>query len=172
MGPVPLDCAVWGNKFTADWDDKQGTYRHPKETAMPGRILERKALTGSEIGSIESDAYRKSTTLPHAELAAYVLENVPAQLATAAVGLRDARTVRAWAEGREIKENEAAHKLQVLFRVVYALVETYGRHVAAAFLRGSSPSLGDRAPLAVLATSPAAEAEPSILSALRALLEG
>ena len=133
---------------------------------------EHKTLTGKAIGAIEAEAVRNAMTWTHADQAGYVLEHVPAQLATAAVGLRDTRTVRAWADGREIKENEAAHKLQVLFRVVYAICETYGKHVAAAFLRGSNPSLNDRSPLAVLATSPAAEAEPLILSALRALLEG
>jgi len=131
-----------------------------------------KTVTGEDIRKVEANAYLYSTTWAPRETATYVLERIPVQLATAAVGLRDARTVRAWAEGGAIKENEVAHKLQVLFRVVYALAETFGPHVAAAFLRGSNPTLGDRAPMAVLATSPAADAETAVLSALHGLLEG
>lgn len=130
------------------------------------------ALSGRDIEQVEAAAYKFSTTWEPAAMAGFVLDNVPVQLATAAVGLRDARTLRAWADGREIKESEAAHKLQILFRVVHAIVNTYGKHVAAAFLRGTNPALGARAPMAVLATSSAAEAEPAILSALHGLLEG
>ena len=61
------------------------------------------------------------------------------------------------------------HRLQALFRVTYALKERYGSAVAAAFLRGSNPMLGNKAPMTILANDSPADAEEAIIAAVEAL---
>ncbi|HEX9888841.1 MAG TPA: hypothetical protein VGA69_05150 [Nitriliruptorales bacterium] len=99
------------------------------------------------------------------------MEAIGARMATAAVGLRDVRAVRAWIRGGDIKQAAAEQRLQELFQVVWAISERYSPAVAAAFVRGTNPYLGDRAPLIVLADEPPEKSGPAILAAARHLLE-
>lgn len=101
--------------------------------------------------------------------ARYVLDAVGARLAAAALGLRDTRTVTSWAGGGPIKGPDQEHRLQALFRVVFAVSERFSPAVAAAFLRGSNPLLNNRAPLTVLSTEPPADAEMAAIAAVEAL---
>ena len=55
--------------------------------------------------------------------------------------------------------------------MVWAVAEAYSPAVAAAFLRGTNPHLGDRAPLVVLAEEPPDKAGPAMLAAARRLIE-
>ena len=92
------------------------------------------------------------------------------RLAAAALGLKDTRTLSSWARGGPVRSAEGEHRLQVLFRVVTALTDAFSPAVAAAFLRGSNPTLGDQAPMIVLAEEPPTAAESQLLSAVEALL--
>lgn len=116
-------------------------------------------------------ACKLAVTTPPREQADFLVDAIGARMVTAAVGLRDARAVRAWARGGDIKEAAAEQRLQELFQVVWAISERYSPAVAAAFVRGSNPYLGDRAPLVVLADEPPEKAGPAILAAARHLLE-
>jgi len=116
-------------------------------------------------------ACKRAVVTSSAEQARFVLETVGARTATAAVGLRDARAVRGWARGQRIKQSDAQQRLQELYQVVWAVTEAYSPAVAAAFLRGTNPHLGDRAPLVVLAEGPPDKAGPALLAAARRLIE-
>lgn len=116
-------------------------------------------------------ACKLAVTTPSQEQAQFVVDAIGARMVTAAVGLRDARAVRAWARGGEIKEAAAERRLQELFQVVWAISKAYSPTVAAAFMRGTNPYLGDRAPLVVLADEPPDQAGPALLAAARHLLE-
>ncbi len=115
-------------------------------------------------------AYKRSVHTPPAEQAGFVLQVLGGRLAAASLGLKDTRTLGSWARGGLIKGVDAEHRLQVLFRVTTAIEQAFTPAVAAAFLRGSNPVLGDRAPLLVLADDPPGEAEPRLVAALEALL--
>lgn len=117
-------------------------------------------------------ACKLAVTTSTAEQARFLVETIGARMATAAVGLRDARAVRAWARGSDIKQPVVAQRLQELYQVVWAVSERYSPAVAAAFLRGTNPRLGDRAPLVVLADDVPEEAGPALLAAARRLIEG
>lgn len=116
-------------------------------------------------------ACKRAVMTSSEEQARFVIETVGARIATAAVGLRDARAVRGWARGQQIKHSDARQRLQELYQVVWAVAETYSPAVAAAFLRGTNPHLGDRAPLVVLAEEPPDKAGPALLAAARRLIE-
>lgn len=115
-------------------------------------------------------AHKQSVTWPVPTQARYVIDALGPRLVTASLGLRDGRTVPSWSAGGPIKSEVAAHRLQILFRVTYAVAEAFSPSVAAAFLRGTNPALGDQAPLAVLATEPPDRSEQQLLSAVEALL--
>jgi hypothetical protein len=115
-------------------------------------------------------AHKQSVRVPPEEQAVFVQEILGSRLAAAALGLRDTRTLSSWARGGPIRGADSEHRLQVLFRIVTAVVDMFSPAVAAAFLRGSNPALGDRAPLIVLADEPPVQAEPRLLAAVEALL--
>ena len=116
-------------------------------------------------------ACKRAVMTSSEEQARFVIETVGARIATAAVGLRDARAVRGWARGQHIKHSHAQQRLQELYQVVWAVAEAYSPAVSAAFLRGTNPHLGDRAPLVVLAEDPPDKAGPALLAAARRLIE-
>lgn len=118
-----------------------------------------------------SGAYKDSVRLGRPEQADYVYRVLGGRLAAAAVGLKDTRTLQSWARGGPIKSEDHEHRLQLLYRVTTAIERIYTPAVAAAFLRGSNPMLQDRAPMLVIADTPAAEAEPQVLAAAEALLD-
>ena len=117
------------------------------------------------------EACKRAVTLNPQEQAAYLIDTVGARMVTAAVGLRDARAVRAWARGQGIKQPDVEQRLQELYQIVWAVAEAYSPAVAAAFLRGTNPHLGDRAPLVVLADGDPMTVGPALLAAARALIE-
>jgi hypothetical protein len=82
------------------------------------------------------------------------------------VGLSDARPVRTWAEGGAIREDNET-RLRLLYRVARSVQIAYDEETARAFLRSTSPYLGDRAPLQIVAEADATRA----LEATRAFLE-
>jgi hypothetical protein len=114
-------------------------------------------------------AQKLSVQVSSEEQARYVVDAVGSRLAAAALGLRDTRTVNSWAHGGPIKGPLHEHRLQALFRVTYAVKERYGPAVAAAFLRGSNPALGNRAPMTVLANESPADAEQATIAAVETL---
>lgn len=127
--------------------------------------------TSRQVEDLIERACKLAITTPPCEQAEFVMEAIGARMVTAAVGLRDARAVRAWARGGDIKQAAAEQRLQELFQVVWAISERYSPAVAAAFVRGTNPYLADRAPLVVLADEPPEKGGPAILVAARHLLE-
>lgn len=116
-------------------------------------------------------AHKGSVTLPAAEQARFVQGVLGGRLAAACLGLKDTRTLNSWAGGGPIKGADHRHRLQALYRVAAAVEAAFGPAVAAAFLRGSNPTLGDRAPMLVLADDPPAQAESRVVAAVEALLD-
>lgn len=122
-----------------------------------------------DVTGIEQEAYKLS--LGDAQgLTCYLLGTIGQRRTTAAVGLKDARTVKAWAAGTaQVREAAVEVRLRALYRAVWMITEAYAAATAAAWLESTSPYLGDRSPLVVLAQS---EDETAFLAAARALLEG
>ncbi|HUF32567.1 MAG TPA: antitoxin Xre/MbcA/ParS toxin-binding domain-containing protein [Acidimicrobiales bacterium] len=111
-------------------------------------------------------AYKESVQRSAVQIAAQLLEMVGQRIAAVGVGLSDARPIRAWAAGGEIRsDNEEG--LRLLYRVARSIQLVYDEETARAFLRSSSPFLGDRSPLEVVAEGDAR----AVLEAVRAFLE-
>lgn len=125
---------------------------------------------GSIVDVIE-EACKRAVMTSSQEHAQFLIPAIGARITTAAVGLRDARAVRGWARGQRVKQAAAQQRLQELYQVVWAVSQAYSPAVAAAFLRGTNPHLGDRAPLVVLAEDPPDKAGPAVLAAARHLIE-
>ena len=119
---------------------------------------------------IMESAHKDSIRVPADEQAQFVQERLGSRLAAASIGLKDTRTLSSWARGGPVRSEDGLHRLQVLFRVTRVLDEAFGPAVAAAFLRGSNPSLGGRAPMIVLADTAPDASEELLLSALEAIL--
>ena len=119
-------------------------------------------------------AYKESVTREPWDQVSYLLDHLGPRFTTASLGVTDARTVKRWRDERaEPRDRTAAARLQLLFRIVYAIVETYGRpSVAAGFLRSANPQLDDEAPMLLLADSDPVEVQRPLLAAVRAFLEG
>jgi hypothetical protein len=119
-------------------------------------------------------AYKQAVTLPAWEQVGWLLDAIGPRFTAAAVGVRDARTVKRWRDERIEPRDHSEHaRLQLLFRITYAVVAVYGvGSVAAGFLRSANPQLDDEAPLAVLAGGDPEQTQKPILAATRAFLEG
>ena len=115
-------------------------------------------------------AYKDAVHLSARDQAGYVQEVLGSRLAAAALGLKDTRTLSSWSGGGPIRGVDHQHRLQVLFRVTRAIDLAFGPPVAAAFLRGSNPTLGNTSPLVVLADQDPVVAEPELMTAVEALL--
>lgn len=102
----------------------------------------------------------------------FLLNAVGPRYTAAAIGLNDARPLRRWSEGSNIKETAVKERLALLFRLVYAITALYDQDTAGLFLHSAHPKLGDQAPLMVLRNGEAQDVQPELLAAARALLYG
>ena len=127
---------------------------------------------GERVQLALSGAYEDSVRLGPQEQADCVYRVLGGRLATAALGLKDTRTLQSWARGGPIKNSDHVHRLQLLYRVTTAIERVYTPAVAAAFLRGSNPMLDHLAPMVVICAGPVVEAEAQVLAAAEALLQG
>lgn len=119
-------------------------------------------------------AYKEALTIPAWQHAQWLLESIGPRFTAASIGVRDARTVRRWRDERaEPRDHQEQARLQLLFRIVYAITLVYGRaSVATSFLRSANPQLDDQAPLVLLASEPVEAMQRPLLAATRAFLEG
>lgn len=127
-------------------------------------------VDGDAVGNVESaemQAYHESAQLSVAKLAGYVLIAAGQKISAVAVGLKDARPIRAWQEGGDIREDNEA-RLRLLYRVTKTVSSVYDEATARAFLRSSSPYLDDQAPVLAIA----ADRQEDVLRALRAFVTG
>lgn len=119
------------------------------------------------------EAHKASVTDDTRAKATYLLSSVGPRIATAALGLSDARQLKRWAaEAIDPREHDVAARLDALYWVVRAVVGCYSAAVAARFLRSANPQLDDEAPLTALRSSSDPEAIRRVLVATRAFLEG
>lgn len=124
-----------------------------------------------EVRAALEAAHKRSVSVPAQEQARYVQDVLGGRLAAAALGLKDTRTLQNWSRGGTIKGLGQEHRLQALYRATVAISEAFTPSVAAAFLRGSNPTLNGRAPMLVLADAPPTEAEGLVMDAVEALLD-
>lgn len=119
-------------------------------------------------------AYKEAAINPAWQQVEWLLEAIGPRFTAAGVGVRDARTIRRWRDERiEPRDHEERARLQLLFRISYAITLAYGRgSVATSFLRSANPQLDDEAPLVLLAQHPADAVQRPLLAATRAFLEG
>ena len=119
-------------------------------------------------------AYKEAATSPAWHQADWLLDQIGPRFTAAGVGVRDARTVSRWRdEQTEPRDHEEQARLQLLFRIAYAVTLVYGRaSVATSFLRSANPQLDDEAPLLVMANQPVDDVQRRLLAATRAFLEG
>jgi uncharacterized protein (DUF2384 family) len=119
-------------------------------------------------------AYKEAATTPAWHHASWLLDTIGPRFTAASIGVRDARTVRRWRDEQiEPRDHDEQARLQLLFRIVYAITLVYGRaSVATGFLRSANPQLDDEAPLMLLASEPIEAVQRRLLAAARAFLEG
>lgn len=126
---------------------------------------------GPDVAGCLEQARRSSVRTAPAQQARYVQTTLGSRLAAACLGLKDTRTLASWAQGKAIKAVDGEHRLQVLYRATFAVEAAFGAAVAAAFLRGSNPALGESAPMLFIADQSPVQAEAAVMLAVRALLE-
>jgi hypothetical protein len=115
----------------------------------------------------EQQAYKAAARTPIAQIAEWLIDNVGQRLTATGLGLKDARPVRAWIQGGEIKD-ENEDRLRMLYRLALTVALIYDAQTARAFLRSASPYLNDTAPVLAVAEGN----DRAALEALRAFLEG
>ena len=126
-----------------------------------------------DLGEIWELAYKSAVTTPPSAQAEFLLDTVGPRIAAACLGLSDARQIKAWArDATGPREHAVLGRLTLLFRIVFAIANTYGAEVAALFLRSSNPQLDDEVPMLVLRDSDGDTQQGRLLAATRAFLEG
>lgn len=119
-------------------------------------------------------AHKETVNTPPYEQAAWLLDVIGPRYTAAGVGVADARTVRRWRDERTgPRDHQEIERLGLLFQITQAIHLAYGSpDVAAAFLRSANPQLDDESPLVVLAQSKVEVAQPRLLAATKAFLDG
>ena len=116
-------------------------------------------------------AYKEAMSQTPAEQAGWLLDNVGPRIATAGLGLADARQLKRWRAGEvEPRSHELALRLHLLFRVAWAVTNAYGAKTAALFLRSANPQLADQAPLMLLREQDPDTIQGRLLAATEAFL--
>jgi hypothetical protein len=116
-------------------------------------------------------AFKESMNLAPAEQAAWLLDHVGPRIASAALGMSDARQLKRWRAGEvEPRAHDVALRLPLLFRIAWAVSSVFGDRTAALFLRSANPQLNDEAPLMVLRDNPPEEVQGQLLAATQAFL--
>jgi uncharacterized protein (DUF2384 family) len=123
-----------------------------------------------DMTAVDEHAYKRSVRYSTKETADYLVRVIGPQMVAVGTGVKDVRTVRGWQDHTEPRSQEVEDRLRILLRVVTMVKDTYGDHAARAFLRGSNATLGDKAPLMVVARSTDPTGS-SILGAVRGFLE-
>jgi hypothetical protein len=119
------------------------------------------------------DAYRHSLDIDAARASQYLLSTLGPSITATALGMSDARQLRAWGNGRTApRELHVQGRLQLLYRISYAVATAYGPATAALFLRSASPRLGEQAPIALLRDHDPDEVQTQLLAATRSFVEG
>ncbi len=127
-----------------------------------------------DLSELDTAAYRDTLTASVQDKAAFLIKTIGPRVATAALGMRDARPLRRWSEGETTpREDAVAARLDWLYRVVRLVTGVHTGATAALFLRSASPYLHDgQTPLRLLATSDDPDdAGRQVLAAARALLD-
>ena len=120
------------------------------------------------------DAHEATVAQSADEKARFLLDTVGPRIASAALGMADARQLKHWARdaASEPREHAVQLRLDALFWITRSVATVYSPAVAARFLRSANPQLGDEAPLVAL-RSVANETDVNrVLTATRAFLEG
>ena len=104
-----------------------------------------------EAVAADNKAYKESITLTPQQITSYLLDKVGQRLTAVGTGLKDARQARKWAEGTAEIRSSAEDRLRLLYRVARSVEIIYDQEAARAFLRSTSPYLGDRAPIEAIA---------------------
>jgi hypothetical protein len=114
-------------------------------------------------------AHEAAMRLTIAEIVTDLRERLGARLVAYIAGASETRAVHQWANGsREIRVQEVADRLRLLYRVVHLLVARDTNAVAQAWLQGLNPKLDDQAPARLLRDGELAEVGPRVVKAARA----
>ena len=93
---------------------------------------------------------RAASTLPLAEIAAFLQDSVGQKFTAYMSGLNDPKEVGAWIRGTAKPRTPADLRLRYAYRVVRMLLEAYGADTAKAWLFGTNTRLSDEAPAYIL----------------------
>jgi DNA segregation ATPase FtsK/SpoIIIE-like protein len=120
----------------------------------------------------DQQAHRLTATTPFGEQARWLLDTIGPRFTAASLGIKDARTVRGWRDGKtEPRDLNERGRLALLYRISWTITAVYGDgSVAAGFLRTSNPQLKDEAPLVLLAKNNPDDVQQTLINAVRTFL--
>lgn len=127
-------------------------------------------LQYQKTGDPLEDAFSASTKANDQQRSEIVLEILGPRIAAAAVGLTDARQLRAWAKGDSHPKGATEDRLRILTRIALAVKDVFGANTAAGFVRGANPGLDDKSIAQVLSTSSPDEVERQLVGVTRNFL--
>ena len=119
----------------------------------------------------EATAHRASVRESPTQMVRWCLDNLGQRVSTVGLGFTDASLLRRYARAEGAPSAEREARLRLLYRVARMVAGAYDAQTARAFLRGSNPLLGDRAPLSVIADAPVETAGADVIAAARVLLQ-
>jgi hypothetical protein len=109
-------------------------------------------------------AHQDSIRLPFNELVSELREILGVRLVAYIGGVKAARSVTAWAEGKGQPGEIDRERLQHAFHAAAMLRESYDAATVQAWFKGMNPSLDDHAPAEVLRNSDPAEGARDVIS--------
>lgn len=140
--------------------DEHGTValRHAEWPEDPGVTDSQQPEEVDDSSPGEDDAVAQaanwSAKQSFAGLVDYLLSTVGPRATAAGAGLKDARPLAEWREGRTPPREEVRqHRLEIVAETVHAITAEHSAEVAVRFLRSSQPTLDDMSPLVLISTT-------------------
>lgn len=114
-------------------------------------------------------AHEAATRLGIDAIVAELRQVLGVRLVAYIAGASETRAVHQWAAGsREIRDQEVADRLRLVYQVTQLLISRDSDKVAQAWFQGLNPKLDDRSPARLLRDEKLPEIGPQVLAAARA----
>ncbi|MDQ3629892.1 MAG: XRE family transcriptional regulator [Actinomycetota bacterium] len=115
-------------------------------------------------------ADHEAASLPAGKLAAWLKEHLGRQVTAYAVGLSDPGLLGRYAAGMCVPSDQELDRMCCAYQAARRLTDAYGDTTASSWFFGTSPSLADRAPAAVLREAAGPAEMDSVVQAARAFV--
>ena len=139
------------------------------DTSAPSQLA---PTDTSRLEAADREIARRAVLIGVDEMAAFLQEHLGQKLTAYVAGIKDAKAVGQWAQGRVEPSAIARERLRAAYHVTALFVSVYGDRAAQAWFFGANAGLDDQAPAAALRDAGTPAEIARIVPLARAFIRG